>query len=118
MIGTLIWFLSKFLVVVCKQCMLLKMNIFRNQRLKDHPRTPDKNRKYSRRAFDGQIRVWKKALHLFDSEANLGESSTSNTTEKSGEPKNLSEITVKEEDEEDLELSDSEVEEGEVDSEI
>lgn len=92
----------------------------RNQRTKDHPRTPDKNRKYSRRAFDGQIRVWKKALHLFDTTTG-GECSTGNSSQKSdNDPRNGShkssdqeEAVEEEEDDEDLELSDSEPEEGE-----
>lgn len=30
------------------------------------PRTPNKHMKYSRRAFDGLIRVWRKRLHNYD----------------------------------------------------
>ncbi|KAG8240419.1 hypothetical protein J437_LFUL003133 [Ladona fulva] len=31
-----------------------------------HPRTPPKNIKYSRRAWDGMVRVWRQQLHIFD----------------------------------------------------
>lgn len=38
----------------------------REKRTKNHPHTPDKTLKYSRRAFDGLIRIWRKQLHEFD----------------------------------------------------
>lgn len=38
----------------------------RNKRTKDHPWTPPKQFKYSRRAFDGLIKVWRTKLHCFD----------------------------------------------------
>jgi len=38
----------------------------RNERTVDHPWTPPKNYKYSRRAFDGMIKVWRKKLHCYD----------------------------------------------------
>jgi len=35
-------------------------------RSKDHPRTPDKTRKSSRRGWDTEVRLWRKQLHLWD----------------------------------------------------
>ncbi|XP_055294947.1 histone RNA hairpin-binding protein-like [Sitodiplosis mosellana] len=37
-----------------------------DQRAENHPKTPDMNQKYSRRAFDGLIKIWRKHLHKFD----------------------------------------------------
>ena len=33
---------------------------------RDHPRTPDPVRPSSKRAFDGRMRVWRRALHAWD----------------------------------------------------
>lgn len=38
----------------------------RKDRTKDHPWTPPKRTKYSRRAWDGLVRVWRKKLHCWD----------------------------------------------------
>uniref|UniRef100_A0A182MUD9 Histone RNA hairpin-binding protein RNA-binding domain-containing protein n=1 Tax=Anopheles culicifacies TaxID=139723 RepID=A0A182MUD9_9DIPT len=38
----------------------------KHARTKEHPTTPQKHLKYSRRAWDGLIRVWRKQLHCFD----------------------------------------------------
>lgn len=32
----------------------------------EHPWTPQKNFKYSRRAFDGLVKIWRKKLHCYD----------------------------------------------------
>lgn len=39
---------------------------FSEKRTSDHPQTPDKRLKYSRRAFDGLVKIWRKELHKFD----------------------------------------------------
>lgn len=41
----------------------------REKRTKDHPKTPPKHIKYSRRAWDGLVKVWRKKLHCFDPDA-------------------------------------------------
>lgn len=38
----------------------------RTERSRDHPRTPNKYGKYSRRAFDGLVKIWRKQLHYYD----------------------------------------------------
>ncbi|XP_017878282.1 histone RNA hairpin-binding protein [Ceratina calcarata] len=38
----------------------------KEKRTKEHPRTPPKYIKYSRRGWDGMVRSWRKQLHLWD----------------------------------------------------
>uniref|UniRef100_A0A182NZ93 Histone RNA hairpin-binding protein RNA-binding domain-containing protein n=1 Tax=Anopheles dirus TaxID=7168 RepID=A0A182NZ93_9DIPT len=38
----------------------------KHARTNEHPRTPQKYMKYSRRAWDGLVKVWRKQLHCFD----------------------------------------------------
>ena len=40
----------------------------RKQRQREHPTSPNKYRKCSRRCFDGQLRTWRRNLHQFDEE--------------------------------------------------
>ncbi|CAF0751726.1 unnamed protein product [Didymodactylos carnosus] len=41
-------------------------SILRKNRETDHPKTPCKYKKCSRRAFDGMIKIWRRRLHMFD----------------------------------------------------
>lgn len=41
----------------------------KEKRAKEHPKTPPKHIKYSRRAWDGLVKVWRKKLHCFDPDA-------------------------------------------------
>ncbi|XP_050350495.1 histone RNA hairpin-binding protein [Nymphalis io] len=41
-----------------------------DKRTKEDPKTPDKYTKYSRRSWDMLIKMWRKKLHQYDTEAN------------------------------------------------
>lgn len=40
--------------------------LYRKERTKDQPWTPTKRNKYSRRAWDGLVKIWRKKLHCWD----------------------------------------------------
>nr|CAD7442640.1 unnamed protein product [Timema bartmani] len=52
-------------------------SIPKNERVRGHPRTPPKHLKYSRRAWDGMVRVWRQQLHLWDPKSEHNDSSLS-----------------------------------------
>lgn len=46
--------------------MQISFDLFREKRTAKNPWTPQKNLKYSRRAFDGLVKLWRKELHCYD----------------------------------------------------
>ena len=38
----------------------------KEKRARNHPMTPDKHSKCSKRAWDGMVRSWRRRLHLWD----------------------------------------------------
>ncbi|KAI5705875.1 hypothetical protein M8J75_002572 [Diaphorina citri] len=52
-----------------RYCSMVK----REDRTKDHPKTPPKELKYSRRAWDGLIKSWRSRLHFWDPPNENGE---------------------------------------------
>lgn len=51
-----------------QKCVNIILDTHREKRTPEDPWTPPKNIKYSRRAFDGMIKVWRKKLHCYDPE--------------------------------------------------
>lgn len=45
----------------------------RHARTREHPRTPDVHQVCSKRSWDGQVRKWRRALHVYDPPAEDGE---------------------------------------------
>ena len=54
---------------------LITINNDREQRTKEHPRTPDVHRKCSKRAWDGLMKIWRRELHKYDPASAAGEAS-------------------------------------------
>lgn len=64
-------------IKLSKRLFLLRLH--RKQRRREHPQSPNKYRKCSRRCFDGQLRTWRRNLHQFD------ETNQENTNEEEEE---------------------------------
>jgi len=64
--------------------------IARDERLPQHPKTPNMHRKYSRRAWDGLIRLWRCNLHIWDQDPQEQEASRLHHL-RSRPPRNTSE---------------------------
>lgn len=54
----------------------------KHKRKPEHPKTPPKHHKYSRRAFDGLVKVWKKKLHVWDPNQEEDSSGTDENEDK------------------------------------
>lgn len=56
----------------------------RDERTNEHPWTPPKNAKYSRRGWDGLVKVWRKKLHCWDPESMKSEPADDEDGEANG----------------------------------
>jgi hypothetical protein len=58
--------LSKLIYIRLRTVIIVIVDLNRHKRTRDHPKTPPKHLKYSRRAWEGLIKSWRKKLHTFD----------------------------------------------------
>ncbi|XP_045448354.1 histone RNA hairpin-binding protein [Melitaea cinxia] len=56
-----------------------------DKRTKDDPKTPDKYTKYSRRSWDMLIKMWRKKLHQYDTEANKDDNESDESSSHSSD---------------------------------
>jgi hypothetical protein len=57
----------------------------RESRGKQHPNTPDVYQKTSKRAFDGQVKKWRRMLHVYDLPGDAEPTAAPQTESKNGE---------------------------------
>ncbi len=58
----------------------------RNRRKYEHPSTPDAKQVCSKRSWDGQIRVWRRALHFWDPNSKEGGDANKEGSDGANEP--------------------------------
>ena len=46
----------------------MNVNCFRNERTSEDPWTPDKYQQCSTRSWQGQMKIWRRRLHMWDPE--------------------------------------------------